>query len=331
MKSVRVSQWLFLVTVVAGLNTACASSNLARGVSPNEAETMSLLELLTTQPDFQAIETTSVWSEITRSYKVSAKLTKRGNTYRRDRGSVITYSTPGRELMISYPRSKEYIEEPSVGPWYLGAEDASIFVKLRGKDLDLRSAGTETVGGYECTRIKATLKSAVGGQTEEGTVLFCISMKLRNLSLKTEVVTPRVRIQTLLKDVSLTATNEAIVLPFDYKKVLADPTAEYRFVDYFRLSTLEQFTVESARSELLERLPRGSSEVGVYNFLEESGIGRDGLSSYYPKDGSGEIVCRIEYDPTLPGMVKKHFGVIFVLDGQNKLKDVEIHAWLTGT
>ena len=44
----------------------------------------------------------------------------------------------------------------------------------------------------------------------------------------------------------------------------------------------------------------------------------------------GEIIGRIDYDPTLPGLVKKHFGFVLLLDDDNKLKDVRLNLWVTG-
>ena len=47
-------------------------------------------------------------------------------------------------------------------------------------------------------------------------------------------------------------------------------------------------------------------------------------------DKQREIVCRIEFNPKTFDVVKKNFGVIFVMGNDGKFKDVVIKEWATG-
>lgn len=107
-------------------------------------------------------------------------------------------------------------------------------------------------------------------------------------------------------------------------------SATERFRRYFQLAEVRDLTPESARQALLAKMPPGSSEQHVYEFLKKAGIGSDGLSSFYLADKEGTIVCRIEFDRKSPGVVQESYGVFFLLDKQRRLKDVRVEKWLTG-
>ncbi|MCK6480223.1 MAG: hypothetical protein L6R43_08740 [Planctomycetes bacterium] len=84
------------------------------------------------------------------------------------------------------------------------------------------------------------------------------------------------------------------------------------------------------REGLLRKVPAGTPEQAVIAFLGNSGIGKDGLSSWYPADEQNEIFCRIELDPASFGLVKESYGIGFRLDGNRNLLDIQIHKWSTG-
>jgi len=107
-------------------------------------------------------------------------------------------------------------------------------------------------------------------------------------------------------------------------------SATERFRQYFQLADGKELTPESARQALLTKVRPGTSEQEVYEFLKRAGIGADGLSSFYPADKEGVIVCRIEFDRKSLGVVKESYGVFFLLDQQRRLKDVKVEKWLTG-
>ena len=104
--------------------------------------------------------------------------------------------------------------------------------------------------------------------------------------------------------------------------------AELRLRHYFDLP--KTVSLESKPSPLLIKFPIGTPEEQIYDFLDESGVGKDKLSSYYRAGERGEIVCRIEYDAELPGLLKESFGVFLMLDGDRKLSSARVDRWLTG-
>lgn len=108
------------------------------------------------------------------------------------------------------------------------------------------------------------------------------------------------------------------------------PSATERFRQHFQLAEGSELTPESARPALLAKIPPGSLEQEVYAFLRKAGIGADGLSSFFPADKEGVIVCRIEFDRKSAGVVKESYGVFFLLGEQRRLKDVKVEKWLTG-
>lgn len=107
-------------------------------------------------------------------------------------------------------------------------------------------------------------------------------------------------------------------------------SASERFRKHFQLAEGKELTPESARQALLTKIYLGAAEHDVYDFLKKTGIGTDGLSSFYPADKQGVIVCRIEFDRTSAALVKESYGVFFMLDEQHRLKDVKVEKWLTG-
>ena len=105
---------------------------------------------------------------------------------------------------------------------------------------------------------------------------------------------------------------------------------EQRTRRYFEMSPSQQVSMTTIRAAILSRVPLGSSANDVHRYLEARGIGKDGLSSHHPVNDTGEIVCRIEYNPKTLDVVKKSFGVIFAMDANGKLRDIEVKEWLTG-
>lgn len=106
------------------------------------------------------------------------------------------------------------------------------------------------------------------------------------------------------------------------------PDATERLQRHFGLADVS--SPESIAAGLKAKLPIGTPEAGVDAFLDRCGIGKDPLSSCYPPDASGTIVCRFELDPESFGLVKESYGVFFHLDGQGRLAEVSVQKWLTG-
>ena len=104
--------------------------------------------------------------------------------------------------------------------------------------------------------------------------------------------------------------------------------SEIRLRKYFQMP--ESTTVEAIPCPILSKLPIGSSENRVYQFLDSVGIGKDSMSSFFHINDSNEVVCRVEYDRQSFIVVKESFGIIFVFDQEKKLSDIEVKRWLTG-
>ena len=104
---------------------------------------------------------------------------------------------------------------------------------------------------------------------------------------------------------------------------------EIRLRKYFQIPA--STVIEATPCPILSKLSIGSSENSVYQFLDSVGIGKDSMSSYFHINDSNEIVCRVEYDRHSLEMVKESFGIIFIFNQENKLSDITIKRWLTGT
>ena len=114
-----------------------------------------------------------------------------------------------------------------------------------------------------------------------------------------------------------------------------DPQAdlEQRTRRYFEMPASQHVNAVTIRSAILSGTPLGSSPEQVYAYLERRGIGKDGLSAYYPLNYLGakdKIVCLIGYNPKTLGVVKNKFSVFFLMDRDQKLQDIQVQEWHTG-
>jgi len=110
--------------------------------------------------------------------------------------------------------------------------------------------------------------------------------------------------------------------------VLLHPDASTRLARHFGLDDVS--TEQAIQAGLVAKLPVGTSEAEVGAFLQRCGIGRDRLSSWYPANEDGAIVCRIEYDVAEPALVKESYGIFFRLDERRTLAEIDVKRWLTG-
>ena len=99
---------------------------------------------------------------------------------------------------------------------------------------------------------------------------------------------------------------------------------------YFDIPQSQEVNAPSIRSAIIRHVPLGSSTDIIYAYLDQVGIGKDRLSSYYPVNDQGDIVCRIEFDPQSVELVKKSVGIILATNSEHKLKDIHVKEWLTG-
>jgi hypothetical protein len=110
--------------------------------------------------------------------------------------------------------------------------------------------------------------------------------------------------------------------------VLMHPDATTRLARQFDLDDVS--SEQAIEAGLVAKLPVGTSESEVGAYLQRCGIGRDRLSSWYPANKDGEIVCRIEYDVAEPALVKESYCVFFRLDERRTLAAIRVKRWLTG-
>jgi len=110
--------------------------------------------------------------------------------------------------------------------------------------------------------------------------------------------------------------------------LLSGRSATSRLAEQFRLDDVS--SPEAIADGLLARLPRGSTEAQVDAFLDAARVGADKLSSRFPPNKDGVIVCRIEYDVNTIDLVKESYVIRFRLDADRRLAGVEVKRWLTG-
>jgi hypothetical protein len=287
----------------------------------------SLKQLIDRQPDFTAKESLHFPEQYQikkfEGFSTSYSVSKKGLTYRRDRGAVISYEWPDKPALLFYPRSREYIESPRLGIWFENAFSPGLDA-LDAPNLVFEKVGETELDGHKCIKIKLSNKDDASA-----TIIYYVAIDLQNLVIRIEFVDLFGTRTYTLKDISFDVPSELFQLPSGYKRSVADPTAEYRLVDHFQLEDSSPLTPDSFRIALLKKLPPGTPEEEVYRYLEERLVGKDRLSSYYRAKQDGRIVCRIEYDPTLPGAMKKHFGVIFLLDEERKLRGIHLNSWVS--
>ncbi|CAN5360523.1 hypothetical protein BH10PLA2_BH10PLA2_27870 [soil metagenome] len=98
---------------------------------------------------------------------------------------------------------------------------------------------------------------------------------------------------------------------------------------YFAMPINEEVNSSSIRAAFLRLVPLGSGESDVGEFVDQSTIGKDGLSNYHsPENGKGYI--HIRYDPRSLEFVKREFAIMLQFDDAGKLREIEVKTWLTG-
>lgn len=324
-----------LALLASALIYACRSTRAGKSETFGLASVCleSLRQLVIDQPDFRAEESERfsekhLIAEL-RGFSTSYRVAKKGLTYRRDRDMVIGYGRSDEPSLLLYPRSREYVESPHLGVWFENAASPSLLAAEQGANLLFESLGDEQLDGRRCLKIQVSMPKEAAKSSMPTKVVYYLASDLRNLVIRTDLIDMLGTTIYTLKNISFDVPDELFRVPPGYKKSVADPTAEYRLRDHFELADLERLEPKSFRKSLLERLPPGTPEEQVYRYLEERLVGKDRLSSFYRAGQDGQIVCRIEYDPALPGPVKKHFAVVFQLDTERKLRDIRLDSWVS--
>lgn len=332
-----VSLALLAIALIFASQSGKARKSLAYGASAVQGD--DLRNLLLDQPDFTGEESERFSEEHVikelRGFITTYNVAKIGVTYRRERALVISHERPNESALLLYPRSREYVESPSLGIWFEKAASPSLLAAEQGKNLVYVNLGDEELDGHRCMRIQVSTINRSDKDVEPTRVVYYLAKDLRNLVIRTDVVDFLGTTTYIVRNISFAVNKELFRTPSDYRRSSADPTAEYRLLDHFQLADLGLVEPNSFRSALLKKLPLGTPENQIYSYLEERLVGKNRLSSIYPAERAVQseralqIVCRIEYDPSLPGVVKKHFAVAFLLDDERKLKDVRLNSWVS--
>ncbi len=99
---------------------------------------------------------------------------------------------------------------------------------------------------------------------------------------------------------------------------------------YFDISRQQEINIPSIREAILKGLPIGSSLERTRVFLNERSVGKDGLSLCYFIDKKNVILCQIECNEKLFGVVKGTYVIKFSFGYDKKLEDVKIEERATG-
>lgn len=181
-----------------------------------------LRKILTTQPDYTAVET-SVILNPEEGFGGKSKVARMGNRSREETDDAIFIREPGKPTIKIYPKRKEYSEAPVEKPDHfpMSAEDLAKKVGVTFK-----LAGAEKIGEYNCEKIQALYKMG----KDEVKYSFFVSPELKNLIVREEITLGPVSFVTFLENVSFDVSEELFTLPAGYKKitepVLDDPTKE---------------------------------------------------------------------------------------------------------
>ena len=186
----------------------CASAQTPRD------DPQSLRQMLTTQPDYTAIQRFA-FSEGFGGFGANSKVVKMGNRQAEVTEDTIYINEPGKPLIKVFPKRKEWSELKMDG-----SDDFAFTPEALAKrnDTIFKSLGADTVGQYTCIKIEVSFKD----QKLMGMkFLFWAAPSLRNLVVKSEAsLGERVRFFTLLENVSLRVDEKLFRIPAGYKKVV---------------------------------------------------------------------------------------------------------------
>jgi hypothetical protein len=107
-------------------------------------------------------------------------------------------------------------------------------------------------------------------------------------------------------------------------------TAESRLRKHLQIGPATPLTEPTIRAAALRLLPVGSDESDVREIVTASGIGGDGLSSYYPPGANGVAHIVIRLDSSTFGSVKREYSLALQFTRERKLDDIQVKTWLTG-
>ena len=115
-------------------------------------------------------------------------------------------------------------------------------------------------------------------------------------------------------------------------KTAATPSVDQRLRNYFQITAEKrEMTTDNVREALLAKVPVGTPEPQIYEFLKHSGIGEDRLSAFYPANDDRQIFCYVNSDPAMyqafGSNKNKGYAITFILDMRDQLHDIRVQSW----
>lgn len=107
-------------------------------------------------------------------------------------------------------------------------------------------------------------------------------------------------------------------------------TADARLRRHLGIASKGTLTETEVRNAALRLMPPGSEEEEVRVAVARTGIGQDGLSTYYPPGQDRRGVIVVGFDPKTFGLVKRSYALVLQFDSRRKLEDIQVQARLTG-
>lgn len=117
-----------------------------------------------------------------------------------------------------------------------------------------------------------------------------------------------------------------LLLVFGFLACSAGGDADRRVAKYFDIPV--EHSPSAIRQQLLRKFPPGTAADRIYSAISQGGIGRDGVSSFYPADKNNVVVVRSGFRG--PTVVATHYGIFFKLDARRRLNDITVQQWFTG-
>jgi hypothetical protein len=175
-------------------------------------------DVLINQPDYAATESFTS-SFMGHGFSTTYKTYKRGDCYRRQSETQITYSCLNQPNTIYYPKTQEYREEarPGNAADTIFISDVQTFARMQ-KDAEYKLVGTETIGDQDCRKIEAkiTYKDTAGG-SQEFTYVFYVAKNLNDLVIGVDITGKDSYASSRLNNIRLDFPDKQFAKPLGYR------------------------------------------------------------------------------------------------------------------
>ena len=105
---------------------------------------------------------------------------------------------------------------------------------------------------------------------------------------------------------------------------------DIRMRQYFKIPAGSEISARVVKQALIKALPVGSGTKRIYTFIQQSGLGGDGLSACEPATSKGVIYCSINPDLSRLKLLDKMYSIVFVLDARKRLESITVEAFAFG-